>query len=94
MMANRTVPRSAPDQVKPTGGMDAADALAASRRAQAAFRAMLIEADGLALSTVTYDHPFFGTLNIYQWAEMMAGHERRHAEQIREVTEQLRAAST
>jgi hypothetical protein len=93
-MANRMAPRSAPDQVKPTGAMDAADALAALRRAQAAFRVMLLEADGLALSSVTYEHPFFGTLNIYQWAELMAGHERRHAEQIREASEQLRAAST
>jgi hypothetical protein len=91
-MANRAAPRPAPDRVKPTGGLDAADALAALHRAQAAFRAMLIEADGLALSTVTYDHPFFGRLNIYQWAELMAGHERRHAEQIREIPQQLRAA--
>ena len=90
-MANRTAVRRAPDPVKPTGRMDAVEALAALRQAQADFRAMLLAADGLALSAVSYDHPFFGTLNVYQWAELMAGHERRHAEQIIEAGEQLRA---
>ena len=90
-MANRASPRSAPQAVIPTGHMDAPDALAALRDAHAAFRALLSDADGLALSTVTYDHPFFGTLNVYQWAELMAGHEKRHADQIREIAEQLRA---
>ena len=89
-MANRAAPRSAPQAVKPTGRMDSADALAALRDAHAAFRRMLRDADGLALSTVTYEHPYFGTLNVYQWAELMAGHERRHADQIREIGEQLR----
>ena len=93
-MANRASPRSAPQAVIPTGRMDAPDALAALRDAHAAFRAMLSDADGLALSTVTYDHPFFGTLNVYQWAELMAGHERRHADQIREIAEQLREMGT
>ena len=89
-MANRASPRSAPQAVIPTGRIDAPDALAALREAHGAFRALLSNADGLALSTVTYDHPFFGTLNVYQWAELMAGHERRHADQIREIAEQLR----
>src|SRR5688500_2504026 len=91
-MANRAAPRSAPQAVKPTGRMDCPDALAALRDAHAALRALLSDADGLALSTVTYEHPFFGTLNVYQWAELMAGHERRHADQIREIAEQLREA--
>jgi len=30
-------------------------------------------------------HPFFGTLTIYQWIELMAAHEGRHTEQIREI---------
>lgn len=90
-MANRAAPRAAPEAVKPTGRMVSADALAALRQAHAAFRALLSDADGLALSAVTYDHPFFGRLNVYQWAELMAGHEARHADQIREIAEQLRA---
>jgi hypothetical protein len=71
--------------------MESAEALSALRQAHAAFRALLSDADGLALSAVTYDHPFFGRLNVYQWAELMAGHEARHADQIREIAEQLRA---
>jgi hypothetical protein len=90
MMASREKTRSAPEQVIPTGTMNATTALAALQRAHAGFRDVLRDANGLALSTVTYDHPFFGTLNAYQWAELMAGHERRHAEQISEIREQLR----
>lgn len=91
MMANREKTRNAPEQVIPTGHVDADAALAVLRQAHAGFRAALMDASGLALSDVTYDHPFFGTLNAYQWAELMAGHERRHAEQIAEIREQLRA---
>jgi hypothetical protein len=89
MMASRAQTRNAPDQVIPTGRMDAETALVALRQAHAGFRAALRDASGLALSTVTYEHPFFGTLNAYQWAELMAGHERRHAAQIAEIREQL-----
>ena len=88
-MANRAVTRTAPDPMQPTGQMDDAEALAAFERAQQGFRDLLSSADGLALSTVTFDHAFFGTLNLYQWTELMAGHELRHAEQIREIAAQL-----
>jgi hypothetical protein len=91
MMASRARTRNAPEQVIPTGNVDAVAALAALQQAHAGFRAALRDGNGLALSSVTYDHPFFGTLNVYQWAELMAGHERRHAEQIAEIREQLRA---
>ena len=93
-MASRAKSRSAPEQVVPGGRMDAAEALGALRDAHAGFRAMLSSGDGLALSAVTYDHPFFGTLNAYQWAELMAGHELRHAEQIHEAGQQLREMRT
>jgi hypothetical protein len=92
MMASRARTRNAPEQVIPSGSMDAAAALTALQQAHHGFRSVLLEASGLALSTVTYEHPFFGTLNAYQWAELMAGHEQRHAEQIAEIGEQLRPA--
>jgi hypothetical protein len=92
MMASRAKTRSAPEQVIPSGSMDAAAALAALQQAHGDFRAVLLDASGLALSAVTYEHPYFGRLNAYQWAELMAGHEQRHAEQIAEIGEQLRPA--
>ena len=29
--------------------------------------------------------PFFGTMTVYQWVELMAAHEGRHTKQIREI---------
>ena len=47
--------------------------------------AMLVAADGLALSDVVVPHPVLGALNVYQWAVFIAAHEARHASQIAEA---------
>jgi hypothetical protein len=43
------------------------------------------DADGLALGEVSFDHPFFGPMTVYQWVELMAAHEGRHTDQIKEI---------
>lgn len=91
-MANRATPRSAPDRARPGGTMDDAEAMDALERAHAEFLALLASADGLALSTVTYTHAVFGTLDVYQWGELLARHEHRHVEQVRDLAGQLTAA--
>jgi len=45
--------------------------------------------DGLALGEVEMPHPALGPLNLYQWAIATAGHEARHAVQIREAAATL-----
>ena len=88
-MADRTNPRSAPEPVHPTGTVDALTSLQAIDAAHTRLKEALQACDGLALSTVTHDHRFFGTLNVYQWIELMAGHEGRHTEQLREIAAQV-----
>ncbi len=39
------------------------------------------------LGAYRWPHPFFGSLNFYQWFEMIAHHEVRHTKQIREIVE-------
>jgi len=34
-----------------------------------------------------YQHPFLGSLNMYEWFRMIGYHELRHAKQIRELVE-------
>ena len=51
----------------------------------------MVETDGLELSAVTLPHPIFGPLTFYQWIVFLAGHEGRHALQIREVGRVLSA---
>ncbi len=87
-MANRSVRRPAPEPFHPTG-VDFETAWAKAGEVRTAFRALLLDADSLALHTATYDHPRFGTLDAYQWVEFVAAHERRHIDQVRENAAQL-----
>jgi hypothetical protein len=84
-MADRVNKRNAPDPAQPTGSMDLGTAWAALEGHHQALRTLLTSVDGLALSQVTLDHPAFGSLTVYQWIELMAAHEGRHTEQIREI---------
>ena len=86
---DRTNPRNAPETVHPSGSVDGMSGLRAIEAGHQRLRAALGECSGLALSTVTVDHRFFGSLNVYQWVELLAGHEERHAAQVREVRTQL-----
>ncbi len=92
MLADRTGKRTAPEAAIPAGGLSEAAAGAAADRARAGFRAAVLSADGMALSQVIHEHPFFGPLNVYQWVELIAAHEMRHVAQLREAAAQLTAA--
>jgi hypothetical protein len=91
-MSDRVNKRQAPETAQPTGAVDVAAAWAALESNDAALRRVLAGCDGLALSQVTLDHPFFGTMTVYQWIELMAAHEGRHTEQIREIGAVLTAS--
>jgi hypothetical protein len=88
-MGDRVNKRQAPDTAQPTGTVDVAGGWATLEDNHATLRAALTRCDGLALSQVTLDHAFFGTLNVYQWIELMAAHEGRHTEQIKEIAAAL-----
>ena len=91
MLADRGMRRDAPELARPSGTLDEAAAWAAADRARADFRAVVTSGDGRALSSVIHAHPFFGALNVYQWVELIAGHEMRHVQQLREAARQLTA---
>jgi hypothetical protein len=84
-MADRVNKREAPEPARPTGTLDAAAAWAALESGHQRLRAVVAGADGVALSLVSVAHPFFGPMTIYQWVELMAAHEARHTEQIKEI---------
>jgi hypothetical protein len=90
-MADRVNRRDAPETVVPSGTVGDEEALAALGRAHERLRSVVMAADGLALSQVTHDHPFFGALTIYQWVELTTAHEARHLQQIGEVAGALAA---
>jgi hypothetical protein len=58
--------------------------LVASREASLAF---IESTRGTDVSHYRYQHPFLGSLNMYEWFRMIGYHELRHAKQIRELVE-------
>jgi hypothetical protein len=88
-MSDRANKRQAPETAHPTGTVDVATGWATLESNHATLRAALAGCDGLALSQVTLDHGFFGTMNVYQWIELIAAHEGRHAAQVREIAAAL-----
>jgi hypothetical protein len=91
LMADRANRRNAPEPVQPKGNMDPQLAWAEVERARADLKTTVTAADGLALSQVVHHHPVFGTLNVYQLIEFIAGHETRHSRQIAGLVGELQS---
>jgi uncharacterized damage-inducible protein DinB len=81
---------TAHESLLPRSGMSAAAARAKLAEQQEAMRDFVRSTDGLALEGVIVQNPVLGPLNIHQWMMFVAGHEVRHAEQIREAAAALR----
>jgi [ribosomal protein S5]-alanine N-acetyltransferase len=79
----------APERIRPTGSASPADALRQLEDARAALVAAFREADREALDGQTYVHQTLGRLTLRAWAEFVAHHEARHAEQIAEIADAL-----
>ena len=93
LIADRSKPRDAPEEVRPSGDIDAASAWTSLEQTRAALRAAILDGDGLALSEVVQPHPVLGPINLYQWALFVGSHETRHTGQVREIAAQLNADS-
>lgn len=44
------------------------------------------ETSGKNLSKYHMPHPFLGTLNTYEWFQLIASHEIRHSKQMKEIS--------
>lgn len=91
-MSDRVNKRNAPEAAHPTGTLDSVAAWTAVESGHQRLRELVTAADGLALSGVTIEHPFFGAMTVYQFVELMAAHEGRHTEQIKEIATALAGA--
>jgi hypothetical protein len=49
--------------------------------------ALLEQNRGRDMRAYRFPHPFFGSLNLYDWFKVVAHHEVRHTKQIREIVE-------
>lgn len=87
MLANRDVPRDAPEPVTPRGVVEreAAIRLFLDRRADTIAFAETTQ-QPLKVHTLDHHRPVYGTLNAYQWLLYIPLHHQRHLDQIVEVT--------
>lgn len=75
----------APDMVAPKGELPISEVLAKQADVRQRLIAALERGSGRALQTMTSPHPFLGPLSGYQWALLIALHQRRHLTQIRNI---------
>jgi hypothetical protein len=93
LLADRSKPRTAPEEVRPPSDVEASSAWAAVEKSRETLRAAILGADGLALSEVVQPHPMLGPINLYQWVLFVGGHEIRHTRQVLEIAAELNAGA-
>ncbi len=76
---------SAPDRVTPRSRVEAPLALARLESARSRILESLEALSAFDGRKLTYRHPFFGELDLYQWLLIGGWHERRHTRQIERI---------
>ena len=76
---------SAPDRVKPQGGVSLDDALQKMRETLDGFAAIKERIEVTDLSDEKFPHPAFGDFSAYQWMILLSEHQDRHRLQIEGV---------
>lgn len=86
---SRAARYEAPERIRPTG-LPLADSLARLRGSRAALHSLrprIERADGRALS---FPHPVWGPLDLYQWLLFIGAHEDRHLAQIEALKQTMK----
>jgi hypothetical protein len=89
LVESRVVKRKSPLPTDPELICEKEEMLAGLREARGRTLAFIEETRGRDLSVYCYRHPFLGTLNLYEWFQMIASHEVRHTKQMKEIAEKL-----
>jgi DinB superfamily len=85
----RTQKFVAPEAVRPHG-VSVTAALAALRASRAALHALRPRIEAADGTRISYPHPIFGPLNLYQWLAFIGLHEGRHLHQLEGLLAGLR----
>jgi uncharacterized damage-inducible protein DinB len=79
----------APERIRPSGTVTAAEALRALEDARVKLREAVIAADSHSLDACTHAHAVLGVLTLRDWVRFVAHHEARHAAQVAEIARAL-----
>jgi DinB superfamily len=86
----RLIRRKTPIPLNPELVREKETMLAELRDVRERTLAFVDETKGRDLSKYRWRHVFLGTLNIYDWLQMVACHELRHEKQMREIADTYR----
>ena len=87
LAAWRGAKRRTPIPLDPSFVTDRPEALGLLTTAREETLSFIATAQNIDLKPYRFPHPFLGSLNVYDWFRLIAYHELRHAQQIREVVE-------
>ncbi|MEN3330987.1 MAG: hypothetical protein V7641_352 [Blastocatellia bacterium] len=86
MMTERATEKfTAPAFLEPTGNVPLSESLAKLRGSRTALLGLRPRIEATDYSHVTYPHPVFGSLNLYQWLAAVEFHECKHLDQIQTI---------
>jgi uncharacterized damage-inducible protein DinB len=85
LVERRWIRRKSPVAVDRERIGDKEEMLAEFREVRERTLAFLDETKARDLSAYRWQHPFIGTLNVYEWLRFVACHEIRHTKQMREI---------
>ena len=71
-----------PETARPSGNVSIADSLSGMRSSRETLHALRPRLEATNLASVSYPHPAFGALNLYEWLVLIGFHEERHLRQI------------
>jgi hypothetical protein len=94
LIIDRSQRRTSPEEVRPSGDIEAASAWTALEKSRETLRAAFLAGDGLALGKIIQPHPVLGPINLYQWMLFVGSHEMRHTAQVIEIAKDLSADSS
>ena len=85
----RLIPRKTPIPLDPALIREKAAMLEQLREVRARTLVFMEASRGKDLRKYHMPHPFLGTLNVYEWFQMIASHEIRHTKQLKEIAATL-----
>jgi len=85
----RLIPRKTPIPLDPALICEKDRMLAQLREVRAGTLVFVEESARKELGKYHMPHPFLGTLNMYEWLQMIASHQIRHTKQLQEIAAAL-----
>ena len=89
LASTRVIRLKSPIPVDPALMGNKEEVLCELRAARERALAFLDETRNGNLNKYRWPHPFLGSLNVYEWFEMIAAHQLRHTKQMKEICARL-----